>query len=260
MIHLMTDLTIISQLGAVQFIENLDRTTLTISDEEFERNVEQAVSAIAEKHQAEAAEPPPPSQLSEKSGPSRPEVTPRHSMEGESSTPRKSTSSNEYDSGDGLDEKAAMSGLLRSIQRPLSSIGRIFSEDPTISQSGTARTPLPGNTPRLSPAPRASLDNSRTQQQKNSQDMNIRTRMTAEDAAARQASAEAAEAHRIQRAEHSNVVETLAGMFPDLDREIISDVVTQKDGRLVTFVYLFATKLTCSRVGLAVDACLALSS
>jgi hypothetical protein len=55
--------------------------------------------------------------------------------------------------------------------------------------------------------------------------------MTAEDAAARQASAEAAEAHRIQRAEHANVVETLAGMFPDLDREIISDVVTQKDGR-----------------------------
>jgi hypothetical protein len=33
-------------------------------------------------------------------------------------------------------------------------------------------------------------------------------------------------------------------MFPDLDREVISDVVTQKEGR----------------VGLAVDACLALSS
>jgi hypothetical protein len=55
--------------------------------------------------------------------------------------------------------------------------------------------------------------------------------MNAEDAAARQASAEAAEAHRIQRAEHTNVVETLAGMFPDLDREIISDVVVQKEGR-----------------------------
>jgi hypothetical protein len=62
--------------------------------------------------------------------------------------------------------------------------------------------------------------------------------MNAEDAAARQASAEAAEARRIQRAEHENIVETLAGMFPDLDREIISDVVVQKNGRLVVRAYL----------------------
>jgi len=234
----------LSKLGAVQFIENLDRTTLTISDEDFERNVERAVSAIAEKHQAETAELPLPNQLSEKSISSRPEVTPRHSMEGEPSAARKSTSSNENDSNDGLDEKAAMSGLLRTIQRPLSSIGRIFSEEPGTSQSGPARTPLPGNTPRLSPAPRVSSDNPQVQQRTTSQDASVRNRMSAEDAAARQASAETAEAHRIQRAEHSNVVETLAGMFPDLDREIISDVVTQKDGR----------------VGLAVDACLALSS
>jgi Rab5 GDP/GTP exchange factor len=231
--HQIPDFADCCKLGAVQFIENLDRTTLTISDEEFERNVEQAVSAIAEKHQAETAELPLQDQFSEKSAPTRPEVTPRHSMEGESSTPRKSTSSNENDSGDGLDEKAAMSSLLRSIQRPLSSIGRIFSEEASPSQSGPARTPLPGNTPRLSPVPRVSSENPQIQQRTTSQDAGIRNRMSAEDAAARQASAEAAEAHRIQRAEHSNVVETLAGMFPDLDREIISDVVTQKDGRLV---------------------------
>lgn len=236
-----------SLLGAVQFIENLDRTSLTISDEEFEKNVEAAVSAIAEKHQAEVGEAPPPTQLSEKSTLSRPEVTPRHSMEAESSVPRKSTSSNE-DSGDGLDEKAAMTGLLRTIQRPLSSIGRIFSEEPgsSSSQGGPARTPLPGNTPRMTPSPRVSTDRPRSpaRQPNNRDQENARNRMTAEDSAARQASAEAAEAHRIQRAEHSNVVETLAGMFPDLDREVISDVVMQKEGR----------------VGLAVDACLALSS
>lgn len=121
-------------MGAVQFIENLDRTSLTISDEDFEKNVEAAVSAIAEKHQAEVAEVPPPTHLSEKSTLSRPGVTPRHSMEGESSVPRKSTSSNEYDSGDGLDEKGAMTGLLRTIQRPLSSIGRIFSEEDSSSK------------------------------------------------------------------------------------------------------------------------------
>ena len=205
-------------MGAVQFIENLDRTTLTISDQDFENNVEAAVSAIAEKHQAEVFPLQAPAQLSEKSALSRPEVTPRHSMEGESSTPRKSTSSNEYDSAD---EKAAMSGLLRTIQRPLSSIGRIFAEEAGPSQDGPARTPLPGNTPRMSPKPRSGVDHPSSS----------RKRMSAEDAAARQASAETAEAHRIQRAEHSNVVETLAGMFPDLDREIISDVVTQKDGK-----------------------------
>lgn len=235
-----------SLLGAVQFIENLDRTTLTISDEEFEKNVEAAVFAIAEKHQAEeVVQAPPPTQLSEKSTLSRPEVTPRHSMEGESSNPRKSTSSNEYESGDaGLDEKAAMSGLLRTIQRPLSSIGRIFSEEAGPSQSGPARTPQPGSTPRMTPSPRVSSDIPQGLPRVPTTGDPHRSRMTAEDAAARQASAEAAEAHRIQRAEHANVVETLAGMFPDLDRDIISDVVTQKDGR----------------VGLAVDACLALSS
>lgn len=230
-----------SLMGAVQFIENLDRTSLTISDEDFERNVEAAVSAIAEKHQADIASSPvessPPTQLSEKSPPSR------HSMEGESSASRRSTSSNEYEAGDGMDEKAAMSGLLRTIQRPLSSIGRMFSDDPS-PYSGPTRTPNPGNTPGMTPSPRVSMEGAQPPQRRPSGRESIRNRMTAEDAAARQASAEAAEAHRLQRAEHENVVETLAGMFPDLDREIISDVVTQKEGR----------------VGLAVDACLALSS
>jgi hypothetical protein len=216
----------------VQFIEGLDRTTLTISDEEFEKNVEAAVSAIAEKHEADATENPASFKLPEKSSLARPEVTPRHSMEAESSIPRKSTSSNEYDTGDGLDEKAAMTGLLRTIQRPLSSIGRIFSEEPTSSHSGPARTPLPGNTPRMTPSPRVSSEGPQGLPQSSSKhETTTRGRLSAEDAAARQASAEAAEAHRIQRAEHANVVETLAGMFPDLDREIISDVVTQKDGR-----------------------------
>lgn len=214
---------------------------MTISDEDFEKNVEAAVSAIAEKHQAATEEPPPPpTKFSEKAGLSRPEVTPRHSTDGESSTPRKSTSSNEYDGGD-MDEKAAMSGLLRTIQRPLTSIGRIFADESTSSQTGPARTPLPGNTPRMTPSPRASLDNPQSQQRSaNSQEAGLRNRLNAEDAAARQASAETAEAHRIQRAEHATVVETLAGMFPDLDRDIISDVVTQKDGRSVKNISLSA--------------------
>jgi Rab5 GDP/GTP exchange factor len=237
-------------MGAVQFIENLDRTSLSISDEEFEVNVEAAVSAIAERHQANEA-PPSHVQLSEKSTLNRPELTLRRSADGESSAPRRSTSSYETDSGDGVDEKAAMSGLLRTIQRPLTSIGRIFSEETASSQSGPARTPLPGNTPRMSPAPASDMDRARSPLRVPTAggEERSRSRLNAEDEAARQASAEAAEARRLQQAEHANVVETLAGMFPDLDREIISDVVTQKNGRLVyslpidTFILLIFSGL-----------------
>ncbi|KAG6040722.1 hypothetical protein E4U41_007336 [Claviceps citrina] len=105
---------------------------------------------------------------------------------------------------------------------------------------------------RLSPPPPLShhqppppLVHPTLQQQQQQQDATgTRHALPAEEAAARQASAEAAQAQRLHRAEHVNVVETLSGMFPDLDRDIISDVVYQKQGR----------------VGLAVDACLALSS
>lgn len=207
-------------MGAIQFIENMDRTTLTISDEEFEKNVEAAVSAIAEKHRLES---PPTSATSERpphtfGAPGESSST-RPSMDNDavaqSYTERHSTSSNE-DSGE-YDEKAAITGLLRSIQKPLSTIGRMFtdSDEPLIgSSSGSSRSPA--HTPQ--PDARAASHHSR---------------YSAEEAAARQASAETAEAQRLHRAEHANIVETLAGMFPDLDRDIISDVVYQKEGRYV---------------------------
>ncbi|KUI63650.1 Vacuolar protein sorting-associated protein 9a [Cytospora mali] len=220
-----------SLMGAIQFIENMDRTTLTISDEEFERNVEAAVSAIAERHRLES---PPTSATAERppqslSGLGESSST-RPSMDNDavahSYTERRSTSSNE-DSGE-YDEKAAITGLLRSIQKPLSTIGRMFSDsDEPLIGSSSASARSPAHTPQ--PEARAASQYSR---------------YSAEEAAARQASAETAEAQRLHRAEHANIVETLAGMFPDLDKEIISDVVYQKEGR----------------VGLAVDACLALSS
>ncbi|KAK4035015.1 hypothetical protein C8A01DRAFT_38527 [Parachaetomium inaequale] len=231
-----------SLMGAIQFIENMDRTTLTITDEEFENNVEAAVSAIAEKHRAESPPPPPPQ--SEKaslrppnlgeSGPSsaRPSLdVDRPASPRGSSSPSEPRESGEYS---GSDEKAAITGLLRSIQKPLSTIGRIFSDEPASSSSAAAAG---ASTSIASPA--------RTPQPERGEGaLRAMQRLSAEEAAARQASAEAAEAQRLHRAEHANVVETLAGMFPDLDREIISDVVYQKEGR----------------VGLAVDACLALST
>ncbi|KAI9801979.1 MAG: hypothetical protein M1825_003035 [Sarcosagium campestre] len=254
-----------SLMGAIQFIENLDRTNLTVTDEEFEKNVESAVSAIAERHSIEEASRPLQVQVPEKSAISRPEVTPRNSMDGEWSMPRGPVGPVRDSAGasaEGAEDNAAVTGLLRTIQRPLSSIGRIFSEDnsssPQTSSHRASRnrsnhpvaTPLPGNTPRLSPAllqpPRASdeLENTNsTTPAANTRPQTDGPSLTAEEAAARQASAEAAEAQKIQRVEHATVVETLSGMFPDLDKEIIDDVVRAQQGR----------------VGRAVDACLALS-
>ncbi|EGO59655.1 hypothetical protein NEUTE1DRAFT_121413 [Neurospora tetrasperma FGSC 2508] len=219
-----------SLMGAIQFIENMDRTTLTITDEEFEKNVEAAVSAIAEKHRAES--PPPPEQF-EKSA-AVPMLSAGESSQvrasldvGGPATPRRSSSSNEARESSEYganEEKAAIAGLLSTIQKPLSTIGRFFSDEGA-SSSADQDVPSPAHTPLPEQEAR-------------------RQRLSAEEAAARQASAEAAEAQRLFRAEHANVVETLAGMFPDLDREVISDVVYQKEGR----------------VGLAVDACLALSA
>ncbi|KAJ9644521.1 hypothetical protein H2201_000295 [Coniosporium apollinis] len=265
-----------SLMGAVQFIESLDRTSLTISDSDFEKNVEAAVSAIAERQPAEEEQRQRPSThhkrqlsqprngsphmttLSEKSTLARPEVTPRNSLEAERSSPRRSASTRngataETDRSKD-EENAAVAGLLRTIQRPLSTIGRIFSDDstphiqPPPHGPGPALTPQPGSTPRLSPAPpaqpqRRSSEDGRASGEvrremeggrraaEQQQQQQRRQQLSAEDSAARQASAEAEEARRIQRQEHRVVVETLAGMFPGLDREVIGDVVRLKEGR-----------------------------
>lgn len=241
-------------MGAIQFIETLDRSSLTITDEEFERNVEVAVAAIAEKHTT-----PPPTQAdvqrsprctvrqsSDRAGKSSSttqlrSVSPRPIQEkpplqppGDSSNFGTNTSNNNS-SGD---PTAAVSGILRTIQKPLS---RIFG-DATI--PGTSVVESTGPSSHQSPTPA----NRRTT-----------TRMNAEEAAARQASAETAEALRIQRAEHENVVEILASMFPDLDRDLISDVVVQQDRRYVrltmilflTFFLFFFPMLRVGRLGLA---------
>ncbi|CAK43884.1 uncharacterized protein An01g07920 [Aspergillus niger] len=172
--------------GAIQFIETLDRTSLTVSDEEFERSVEAAVSAIAQQNR-------------------------------ESETLERQTSGQASQSSD--EDSAPVAGLLRTIQKPLSTIGRIFSDEPDSPQDRPTQS---GASPRLTPnvyqPPRNSSEGRR--------------------------SAERPRTRRIHRAEHNNVVETLCNMFPNLDRDVIDDVVKIKGGR----------------VGLAVDACLALSA
>lgn len=260
-----------SLMGAIQFIEGLDRTSLTVSDEDFEKHVEAAVSAIAERHALEPTSPDPMSNppqlrvqtnppttpghrrmpsphslhLSEKSTLSRPEVTPRNSLDAERAGPRRSTSlrGGKNEGAPPEEENAAVAGLLRTIQRPLSTIGRIFSDNDSsaASSSHPVPTPQPGNTPRLTPQPPppppypgvAPPEQLSEKQRRSAEEERYRQRLSAEDAAARQASAEAEEARRIQRQEHAVVVETLAGMFPQLDRDVIDDVVRLKEGRLV---------------------------
>ncbi|KAJ5632579.1 Vacuolar sorting protein 9subgroup [Penicillium lividum] len=228
--------------GAIQFIETLDRTSITVSDEEFERNVEAAVSAIAEQNRE--TEP-----VDEKN-PNR-STTPG-ALQSQPGPSRK-------DASQSSDEEvsAPVAGLLRTIQKPLSTIGRMFSDD---ADSGSVqdRSPHPATTPQPAPPrlnpnvyqpPRSSSEGRRSGDERapphhDSAKKNLSRVLDAQDAAARQASAEEAQARRIQRAEHNNVVETLSNMFPNLDRDVIEDVVKMKEGR----------------VGLAVDACLALSA
>ncbi|KAK0267947.1 hypothetical protein LTR35_015879 [Friedmanniomyces endolithicus] len=249
-----------SLMGVVTFIENVDRTNLTISDGEFERRVEQAVSAITEENKEQENEerssgavPVRAMQhLTEKGALSGPEVTPRNSMDAERSSPRRKPAQRPNEKAQQTssddDDVDAVTGLLRTIQKPLNSIGRIFSDDGSSQQQSglkPASTPKPGSTPRgLSPEPslqrRPSADGRGSQRPAGEQRKQPRN---TEDSAARQASAEAAEAQRVRVREHKVVVETLQSMFPALDREVIEDVTRAQEGN----------------VGRAVDACLALS-
>ncbi|THW87539.1 hypothetical protein D6D15_06603 [Aureobasidium pullulans] len=260
-----------SLMGVVTFIENLDRTNLTITDEEFEKNVEAAVSQIAEGHKADEYEASTHDkatsssshsthpQFNEKSTLSRPEVNTRNSTEGERTPLNRGNSTRSKNSaGEPEDDNAAVTGLLRTIQKPLSTIGRMFSDEGQSSSSSPQQlaTPQPISTPRLSPGlpalpqQRKSAEDTRRLRSPERREVD-RARSfessrgrSSQDSAARQASNDMAEAQRIQAQEHQVVVETLQGMFPDLDREVISDVVRMKEGR----------------VGSAVDACLALNN
>lgn len=261
-----------SLMGAVQFIEGLDKTSLTVTDEEFDRNVEAAVSAIAEKHAPEAEIHPEsaagPAHLhpttsnhrrmpsphyhhvSEKSSPSRPEVITRNSMEAQTAGPRRSTSLRDRKTQEPPpeEENAAVAGLLRTIQRPLSTIGRIFSDTDTHASSSAGSLPRSSSTPLAnahhqqhpgherfpgaSPATTYSEKGERPSHPPRAPDEErARQQLNADDHAARQASAEVEQARRIQVQEQKVVVETLTGMFPQLDREVIEDVVREKEGR-----------------------------
>lgn len=208
-----------------------------MSDEEFERNVEAAVSAIAERNrESEPLEVKTPEQPTTPRPPARPQPA---------GPSRKETSQSSDD-----DTSAPVAGLLRTIQKPLSTIGRMFSDEGEATSQSQDRPLQPAATPQSGIAPPRLTPNvyqpprSSSEGRQSGDELAARapgdgsgakkklTRvLDAQDAAARQASAEDAEARRIQRAEHNTVVETLSNMFPNLDRDVIDDVVKMKEGR-----------------------------
>jgi len=234
----------------------LDRSNLTVSEEEFDRNVEAAVSEIAER---EAQEEKRQSAKQTRSSGASTSAKARDTLSEKPLPDRPSTGQNSstdpekrpLGATDGPNESSdPVGGLLRTIQKPLSSIGRIFSDDgstPTLnnntrSHGGSLDTDrssigiLPSQSQRSGfmhrhKTPQTSVEEHPlppTQQQPPQQ---VYVQETGTDfrsqdqGAALQASAEADEAYRIMRAEHSTVVDTLSGMFPDLDVDLISDVV-----------------------------------
>jgi Rab5 GDP/GTP exchange factor len=219
------------QGGAIDFIERLDRTSLTISDQEFEKNVEASVSAIAERHPPESEEKPP--ALPNRRPRSRAGDIPENSLDVDRSSPQRLMLPREGNKSDSDgEENAAVAGLLRTIQRPLSTIGRIFSDDgsPARPQTQPPSTPQPTSKQSLSPPPRGANDPAL----RSSPDPFAVPPGSVEDSAARQASKEAEEARKIRAREEGNAVETLCGMFPGLDREVVVDVVRANEGRQVT--------------------------
>ena len=173
----------------------MDRTSLTVNDEEFERNVEASVSEIAEQNrQVESLET-------------------KQANEHLESSPTSPTNGGRPSSDE---ENAPVAGLLRTIQKPLTTIGKMFSDDAAADEQSSSTT-SPKLSPQVHQLPRSSLE--------------IRKRASAQDAEARQASAEEAEARKIHMIEHNNAVENLSHMFPNLDRDLIDDVVKTKQGR-----------------------------
>ncbi|KAI5305623.1 hypothetical protein KEM56_003843 [Ascosphaera pollenicola] len=234
--------------GAVQFIETLDRTGLTITDEEFEKNVEAAVSTIAKKDRErerasfEAQE----RERERREQKERRATSQRRVLQDSRNSSRARRDSNNENNSY---EESPVTGILRSIQKPLSTLGRIFTDEsdssaePLSPPSSPLRPPPDARQPLVAQhvEPERSTTPGRQQQRESSQP----ERLSAEESRARQASRQeirravsheenviAAEARRIQRNEHHDVIETLSSMFPNLDRDVIDDVVKVKGGSI----------------------------
>lgn len=173
--------------SAAAFIEGLDRSVLTISDEEYDKNITAAVKAEAAHKQ----------QLEEE-------------MQKEASVSR--NAADEYPSS----VLAASAGML--VEQLKSFTSRMLTDETEHSEHlGQRHPPV---------------------------DMSRSAFLAAEEEAALQASAEEYAAQNLRQQEFARVAHTLHSMFPNLDREIIDDVLYEKS----------------NQIGEAVDVCLALTN
>lgn len=232
--------------GAVSFVETLDIKSLSITEEEFNRKVDESIAPKADISQ-------------------QPPVTPDRGR-----TPDHSRNNSGNNTSPRAQANLAPSAVLQNsaglLAVPFKSITNLFQSEP-VSPQNKSQISLsgPGSTPNLSTTDaRLSTgysDADSSQIQEKSQDANeLQTNeegilksdnpqgsdptLSPEELAARQISAEEEEARRITENEFESVVDALSQMFPVLDRNVIIDVATEKEGR----------------VGAAVDACLSLLS
>lgn len=184
-----------SLLGAVAFVENLDKSSLSITDEDFDANLERALAQIAEdnaKKEQEAEEEAKQKALA-------PPETPGRSNSQSPAPPPESTT-----------PSAILMNSAGLITSPFKSLSKFFEGGlDDVGASTEDATP-----------------------QSEAESIAAAQGLSPEEAAARQASAEEYEAQRIQTQEYTSVVDTLNQMFPVLDRDIIEDIVREKKGHV----------------------------
>lgn len=222
--------------GAVSFVETLDLQSLSITEEEFNRKVDESVVM---NHPEQSPQPP---------------VTPDRSRTPDPSYKGPATVDSPRGQGN-LTPSTVLQNSAGLLAVPFKSFAGFFQSEPAspLSKSETNLDTWSGDDdaivakasahPELAqPTPYpygASLDS------KSDSNLNDnKSKLSPEELAARQISAEEEEARRITKKEFDSVVDALSQMFPGLDRNVIIDVATEKQGR----------------VGAAVDACLSLLS
>lgn len=235
--------------GAVSFIETLDRQSLSITEEEFNHNMDKSIASSKPDTPPNPIDSQPPStpdrsrtpdpsyRKSSESGLSRPDTSPRHQQ-------------------GNLTPSAVLQNSAGLLAVPFKTFSKYFESEPpsppsnkqTSSSSrdtSESATPALDSSSKLEESTMKNYSDSKmqdTKYQAPDNNSNYHSRLSPEELAAKQISAEEEEARRISQQEFESVVDTLAQMFPSLERSVIVDVATAKQGR----------------VGAAVDACLAL--
>ncbi|EEB07729.1 guanyl-nucleotide exchange factor Vps901 [Schizosaccharomyces japonicus yFS275] len=227
--------------GALSFIQNLDRSSLTISEEDFNTNIENSLQRM-EQDKAE-----------------------RHAIKTQQADNSQSASRPSASSYDFL---ASTSQVLKSLQKPISSLTRLFNDPITKLTSSGQNTPnssvsissTPSQTPHEEAAkpaePGKQLVQSISQLElelERADRVGSPSSSVASIAvptpkyatrpvhyhenskalrAARTASLETAEAERIKTRERQEAISALRAMFPAFDTDVIEMVLTAQQGRL----------------------------